>query len=316
MTFLNRFPAPFNRLLLPALLCTIAAHLAFGTVSLAQTSVRVLVNEQPVTTFDVQNRSKMLALFSRGTKGEKDALEQLVDERLMVQEAKRVGMLVGDAEVDEEFADRAKQVKLSTEQFSQALRQNGVDPKTFKDFLRANLSWAKIVRARFRSSGDVSEQEIASELTSRTFEGPLEQVYEYLLQPIVFVVPAKAGDGVAAQQESQANAFRSNFQGCGQSLQQAGGIKGVVVKPTVRREQRDLTGAIKEELEALDVGGITKPQRVEDGVQLIAVCEKRVISGQNEATEEVRKELTSERGKMLARRYLRDLRADAVIEYR
>lgn len=316
MTFFTR-PSPSSpRLLALGTICTIAASLAFATVTLAQSTVRVLVNDQPVTTFDVQNRTKMLALFSRGEQGEKDAMEQLVDERLMVQEAKRVGMLAGDAEVDQEFTDRAKQVKLSTDQFSQALGQAGVDPQTFKDFLQANLSWAKIVRARFRNDEEVTEQDIASALTNRKIEGPLEQVFEYLLQPIIFIVPAKAGDGAAAQQQSRANAFRGSFQGCGQSLQQASGIKGVVVKPTVRREQHELSGAIKEEIAALEVGGITTPQRVEDGVQMIAVCEKRLISGQSQASDEVRSELTSKRGQMLARRYLRDLRSDAVIEYR
>jgi peptidyl-prolyl cis-trans isomerase SurA len=293
-----------------------AAFAAVPTVSLAQSTVRVLVNDQPVTTRDVENRGRMLALFSRGKKGEKDALEQLVDERLMVQEAKRVGMLAGDEEVEAEFADRAKNVKLSTEQFSQALTQNGVDPKTFKDFLRANMSWNKIVRARFRASEKVTDQDITTAMTARKSEGPLQQVHEYLLQPIIFVVPAKGADGVAAQRESQASAFRSNFQGCGQSLQQASAIKGVVVKPTVRREEHELSGAMKEELLALEVGGITKPQRVDDGVQLIAVCEKRVISGQSQATEQVRDELTSKRGELMARRYMRDLRSDAVIEYR
>jgi len=316
MILMNNPSSPFPRLLALATIGVVAGHLALAPASFAQSSVRVLVNNQPVTTFDVQNRAKMLALFSRGKQGEKDAMEQLVDERLMVQEAKRVGMLAADAEVDEEFADRAKQVKLSTDQFDQALQQAGVDPQTFRDFLRANLSWSKIVRARFRSSEEVTDQDIASALTTRKFEGPLEQIHEYLLQPIIFVVPAKAGDGVAAQREGEANAFRSRFGGCAQSLQQAGGIKGVVVKPTVRREQHELSGPIKEELEALEVGGVTKPQRVEDGVQLIAICEKRVISGQSQASEEVRGELTSKRGQLLARRYLRDLRSDAVIEYR
>jgi peptidyl-prolyl cis-trans isomerase SurA len=313
---LARSSRHLGRLLTMSAVAAVAGPMLLASPSFAQNSVRVLVNDQPITSFDVQNRAKMLALFSRGEEGEKDALEQLVDERLMVQEAKRVGMLAGDAEVDEEFADRAKNVKLSTEQFSQALQQRGVDPKTFKDFLRANMSWNKIVRARFRARETVTDQDIASALTTRKIEGPLEEVYEYLLQPIVFVVPEKAGDGAAAQREGQANAFRSNFQGCGQSLQQASTIKGVVVKPTVRREQHELSGSIREELEALDVGGITKPYRVDDGVQMIAVCEKRTISGQTKATEEVRDELNDKRGQLLARRYLRDLRSDAVIEYR
>ena len=69
-------------------------------------------------------------------------------------------------------------------------------------------------------------------------------------------------------------------------------------------------------LEGLDVGGVTAPERIAEGIQLIAVCRKSEISGQTEETLEVRQELSTERGDLLARRYLRDLRSDASIEYR
>jgi peptidyl-prolyl cis-trans isomerase SurA len=66
----------------------------------------------------------------------------------------------------------------------------------------------------------------------------------------------------------------------------------------------------------MNVGGIAGPERVEDGYQLVAVCAKKEIPGQTVAAEEVRSELSSEKGELLARRYLRDLRSDAVIDYR
>jgi peptidyl-prolyl cis-trans isomerase SurA len=90
----------------------------------------------------------------------------------------------------------------------------------------------------------------------------------------------------------------------------------VVVKPTVRREENEITGEVREPLLALQVGGITEPQRVEAGFQMIALCRKNAIAGQSQATTEVREEISNERGKLLARRYLRDLRSDAAIEYR
>ena len=53
-----------------------------------------------------------------------------------------------------------------------------------------------------------------------------------------------------------------------------------------------------------------------EGFQILGVCAKNEIAGRTQAAEEVREELGSERGQLLARRYLRDLRSDAVIEYR
>lgn len=284
--------------------------------AMAQSSVKILVNDDPITTQDMKNRTGMLRTFSRGEQGEKEAIEQLIDERLMMQEAKRRAAEVSDEKVDEEFADRAKGAKLNADQFSQAMRQAGFDPETFKDFLRANMAWREIVRARFRATVKVTDQDVTAALTGKEIPGDEPRAYEYMLQQILFVVPEGAKSGVEGQRRKQADAFRGGFQGCDASLQQAGGAPGIVVKPTVRREESEMSGPLKEELAALAIGGISKPEKVDEGIQLVAVCAKKEIPGRTQTTQEVEEEITKERGQLLARRYLRDLRSDAVIEYR
>ena len=37
----------------------------------AQSEVRVLVNDEPITSYDISTRAQMLRVFSRGTQGEK-----------------------------------------------------------------------------------------------------------------------------------------------------------------------------------------------------------------------------------------------------
>ncbi len=309
-------PARIGALLIRTLVAAMLLPAAI-VPAMGQSAVRVLVNDEPITTHDIKTRTQMLRVFSQGTQGEKEAIEQLIDERLMLQEAERLRMVVSDAEVDQEFADRAKKAGTTTEVFSQAMRQAGVDPETFKNFLRANKAWSQIVRARFRATVQISEQDVAAALAGRETK-PEEQAasYEYMLQQILFIVPAKAGAGVEAQQRNAATAFLGNFKGCDQSLQQAGGVPGVVVKPTVRREESQLSPALKEHLAGLDIGAIAGPERVEEGFQLVAVCAKKEIPGQTVASAEVREELSSEKGELMARRYLRDLRSDAVIDYR
>lgn len=294
--------------LFTALVCLLAAP------AFAQTSIRVLVNEEPITSRDIQLRTKMLSLFTRGQQGEKQAIDQLIEERLMMQEAKRRNVDITDAEVDGELAKRARAANLNPEQFSQALRQAGIDPKTFKDFLRANAAWAEIVRARFRATVDITDQDVAAALVGREVSPEAQQTaVEYRLQQILFVVPQGAGE---APQRAEANAFRSAFQSCDQSLQQASGKPGIVVKPQIRREAGQLAGPLKEALAKLEIGDVSEPERVPGGIQIVAVCAKNAIAGQTEAAVEVREEISSKRGQLLARRYLRDLRSDAVIEYR
>jgi len=286
------------------------------TNALAQSTIRILVNDAAITSYDINQRAKMLSVFSRNQQGEKEAIEQLIDERLMLQEATSRGVTLTDTEVDEEIAKRARGANLSAAQFEQAMRQAGFNPQTFRDFVASNMAWQQIVRARFRATVDITDQDVAAALTNKTETGEVQTVSEYMLQPIIFVVPAGAGAGVEAQQRNQANAFRGGFQGCDTSLQQVGGTPGIVVKPQVRREEGQMSADMKEMLASVGVGGITEPERVADGIQLLAVCSKHEVAGQTTATVETREELSSERGQLLARRYLRDLRSDAVIEYR
>ena len=312
-----------SNLILPNLVR--AARLAFATLILggfvaaspvfAQSAIKILVNDKPITTFDIKNRTAMLKAFTRGQQGEKQATDQLIEEALMMQEAARRGIKVSDEEIGQEFAKRATQTGMTPSQFEQAMRQTGIDPRTFKDFLRANMAWREIVRTRFRATVNVTEQDVAAALGERDVAGVDKAVSEYMLQQIVFVVPAGAGAGIEAERKNEANAFRSGFRGCDTAVQQASGRPGIVVKPTVRREESEL-GSIRETVVALSVGGITPPERVQEGFQLVALCEKNAIAGQSQATDELRAEISNERGQLLARRYLRDLRSDAAIEFR
>lgn len=285
--------------------------------AVAQSAIKVLVNGQPITTYDIRNRAQLLRLTSGGRAGEKQAIDELIEENLKLQEAKARGVDISEAEVDQAFATVASRTKLPPAQFSAALRQAGVDPDTLKERIRAEIAWGRVVRARFRATVEISESEVAKAVAGQADkEAEQEMISEYMLQPIIFVVPAKGGEGVASQQQRQALAFRSRFQGCDSALQVAKDFKGVVVKPTVRREETDLSDAMRKALAPLDVGDISPPERVSEGVQLLGICRKLAVPGQTKATEEARAELSNEQGQLLARRYLRDLRSDAVIDYK
>lgn len=315
---------PLGRAPRPALLQLAAASLVLamsvavsGPVA-AQSSVKILVNDQPITTFDIKTRTQMVKVFSQGREGEKAATEQLIEERLKAQEAKLRGISVSDEAVEQEFAQRAAQLKLQPAQFTQAMQQAGISPTDFRRFLKTNMEWAELVRARFRAQVKISDQDIVAAL-GKTGEGATatpSTASEYMLQQIVFVVPKGAGQGVENQRKSEANAFRSRFQGCQQALESARGLNGVVVKPPVRRDESQLQDETAAALASMEIGQTTVPERTADGFQILAICSRNTIPGTAASNSELRSELANERGQLLARRYLRDLRADAVIEYR
>jgi peptidyl-prolyl cis-trans isomerase SurA len=305
-----------------AAFCAMALALAvllspIATPAAAQSAIKVLVNDDPITSYDIQQRARMMRVFTGGKKGsEKEAMDQLIDEKLMMQEAKRRGATLSDQAVDEEFARRAKAVKMTPAQFTQAMRQAGFDTATFKQFIRANLEWASIVRARFRATVDVTDQDVTAALAKKDLTGEQQSALEYMIQQVLFVVPAGSSPAIVDKRMSEANAFRSGFKGCDHSVEQAKSTTGIVVKPQVRKSEDSLPDELRKSLAGMSVGETTKPERIPEGIQVLAVCAKNKIAGQTEASLATRSEITDERGQLLARRYLRDLRADAAIEYR
>lgn len=310
----------FQNAAIPKAACLIAAALWIGGLvpspAQAQSAIKVLVNDQPITTYDIRNRARFLQLTTRGQAGEKQATDELIDERLKLQEANRRNVSISEAAIEEAFAGMATRAQLSPSQLEQALQQEGVNPDTLKSRIRAELAWAEVVRARFRATVRITDQDVAQALAGRADAEQGSAVQQYDVQPIIFVVPDSASQALLAQRKREADAFRSRFASCDRTLEQAKGLRDVVVKPTVRRDETQIDDATADTLAKTPVGGTTPVEQVEEGFQVLGLCAKRALEGQTKGGQEVRSELLNERGQLMARRYIRDLRSDAIIEYR
>ena len=108
-----------------------------------------------------------------------------------------------------------------------------------------------------------------------------------------------------------------NVGGCGGADKIAADFKGdVVTSDQVRL--RDLPPALQQMMLPMQVGQATRPfGSIEDGVRVLVICgrdEEQSASAPNPET--VFAQLQEERVNLRARRYLRDLRRDAVIDFR
>ncbi len=130
------------------------------------------VNNSVITNYELQQRIKMLESF--GTKGnlKKMATDQLINDRLRLQAAKEAGISATEDEINtgmEEFAARGG---FSTEQLLSYFDQFGVSPESFRAFVRAGLLWRNVVRARFASKVNVTDNEVDATLNVNTISFP------------------------------------------------------------------------------------------------------------------------------------------------
>lgn len=281
----------------------------------AQSAVKATVNGEPITAYDVSQRVKMLTLFHQKT-SPKDALEDLIDETLVAQAAKKRNLTIPDADVTQRFNAIAKQVKLSPDAFAKALKQAGVDPDSLRKLLRAQMMFGQVMRAKASQvRSDVTEADVQEELTKEGIDPNAATVKEYRLQQIVFVIPKGSPPGAAGPRQRDAAEFRRRFNGCDGSLALAQSMKGVVVLDAGRRDTSQIEGDFAEALAKVPVGGTMAPEVTGRGVEVIAVCAVKEIQSTAGVRAEVERKLTADQTKDLDKTVKAELRKGADIVY-
>jgi peptidyl-prolyl cis-trans isomerase SurA len=282
----------------------------------AASSIRIKVDDQPITSYDIGQRTRLLQMT--GVKGgEKAAIEELINETLQFIEAAKRGVTVSDKRVDAAVAEIAARVKMTPDGLAKALLGQGVDIDTLKRRIKAQMIWGQLVQARLRFEGASVK---GSDITAAMFaEGAPSDIKttEYMLQQIIFVVPGNASNGLAAQRQREAEAFRGRFGGCDGAVEQAKQLKGVVVRNLGRRTAEELAGSPEaRDIQETPPGKVTRPLKTDQGYVLIAVCSTKTIQSNAAARVQTENRLLEEQNKDLGKDYLAELRKKALIEYR
>lgn len=181
---------------------TIALGLAFAAQpALAQGLFDpvIIVNEDVVTRWELEQRIQMLETFR--TPGDLEALarEQLVEDRLKLAELDRAGLELTADGLTRAMTDFAGRADLELDQFLQLLAQNGVEEETFRDFVRVGATWRQYIQQRFGRQAEVSDADIDAALGAPT--GANTEI-EVLLNEII--IPAPPPEAARALAQAQA----------------------------------------------------------------------------------------------------------------
>ena len=259
----------------------VAIIFSINTTANAQTRIAVAVNSGVVTTNQITQRARFLRLT--GFKGDtrKEAQKQLVNEELQFQEGKRINFTVPTSAVNSAFANISKGNGLTSSQFESALRQKGVNPSTFRRFIRARILWQQIVVARARQQGrrPQANTDITSILFNRANGGKNRTVKEYTIDQIIFVVKKGASKSVLSQRRREIEAFRNKNKSCKDASAAALRLasSGVVKRNLGRFTTDTLPDNIRKDV--LNANGqlFSAPKQGDSGVGILAICNVRDI---------------------------------------
>jgi peptidyl-prolyl cis-trans isomerase SurA len=300
----------------PLRLAAAIAGVLFAYQPAQAQQVVLTVNGDPITSFDIEQRSKLILLTTRKPAARQDVIEELIGDKLKVHIGKRYRLEIDDSSVNKSFNDMAHRMRLDGEGLVKVLQAQGVAAYTLKDRIRAEIVWQQIVRAKFSSSLTQNDKEIDQKLETRKKDDKDAAAVEYTLRPILFVVPRNSPRDAAETRTREAEALRLRFTDCDTGIPLARGLRDVAVRDSIRKTSVDLAPVLRELLDKTPVGRLTAPEVTSQGVEVFALCAKKEAKSDSIAKREVQNELFSERFQTASKKFLKELRGQAMIEFK
>ena len=131
--------------------------------------VAVLVNDKPITLYDISQRLRLLLATTGGVENEdqlrilrRRVVQTMIDDKLKINEAEELEFLdqFPDEAFEEQFVRQAARFNATPEQFANVLEQVGSSREAMLEQIRAQFVWDNLVRARFGSRASVSPDEV------------------------------------------------------------------------------------------------------------------------------------------------------------
>jgi peptidyl-prolyl cis-trans isomerase SurA len=292
-----------------------ASMLVLPAAATAQ-QVVAFVNGQPVTNLDIEHRAKFLQMTTKKAPSRKEVMDSIIDEILEITEAKRFGLEVPDEQVNDSYRVVATRMGLDADKLTQLLMAGGASADTLKRRLRAQVAWANLVRGRYKASLEIRDKDVEAQLQLHKNDDKPDVGYEYIMRPVVLIVPRGSADAVFEGRKREAEALRSRFQNCGDGVAFARALPDVAVRDQVSKFSADLAPALRQILESTAVGHLTPPEQTAEGIQLFAICAKKETKSETPEMKEIRDQMFQQKFGAQAKRYLETLRRQAMIEYK
>jgi peptidyl-prolyl cis-trans isomerase SurA len=382
-------------------------------------AIAVIVNDEVISRYDVNQRVRLILVTSgipateeNVKRIEEQAIKALIDEKIQIQEAIKLEVPDSPDEINLMLDNIARGNQTTAEGILDSITSQGVNSETLFSQIKSELLWNKIVRGRFGSYINISDEEVniiydrtiqninnsqydiseifigfedeseekeAKELTERlteqlkneiAFEPVAQQfsqapssgqggfigwVSEGQLDPdiisniknleigsvsnpiktvngyYIIKLNGKSEEGGKNPMKNQydlisvsfdiedkimAKDFSDNFISCKRLDGLLENYNQKEVNVIGKRLLQELPKELHKELLEKNAGNALSPRFSDENIDIILICDRKDDIGVQVNRDVIEDNIYSQKMGMMSRRHLRDLRRDAVIEYR
>ena len=248
----------------------------------------VVVNSEPITNNEVQNLKlrleKQLQPGATAPSPEvltQQALDQLINEKAQLQQARDNGIRIDDAEVDQTESNIARQNQVSKEDLYKRVALEGLSVSAFRDQLRNQLMINRLRERDVDNRARISDADVAQYIQSQQAGKPMASYpIDINLATILIAVPENSSEQEAtelkikAQQIVQRVKRGESFAALAQAYSEAadkganGGEMGL--RPTDRYPTLFIDST-----QNLNKGDVSEPVRSGAGFHILKVLDKK-----------------------------------------
>lgn len=307
--------AHFNRLFALILGGSIAVTLISGLSSPAHAQVACMINGDPITNFDIEQRSKLLMLSTHKMPDRQQVINELIDEKVKLKEGKKFSIDPSVSDVDQSYAAMSGRMRITTDQLTKSLESQGIRPDTLKARIKADMVWSNLVRGRYKESLQVSEKDVAAAVQqSGGDERPDTKGFEYKMRPIVLVVPRGSASEVVETRKKEAEALRARIQTCAEANAFFKSMQNAAIRDSVTKSSADIPAPLREVLDNTPIGHLTPPEVTKQGIEMVALCARDETTVDTPKKKEIRDKIFSEKFEAKSKAYLAESRRASMIE--
>jgi peptidyl-prolyl cis-trans isomerase SurA len=300
--------------LAPAFAIALALMLC-GTSPLKAQSVAVMVNGEPITNYDIEQRTKLNFLTTHKQPTRQEVIEELIDEKVKIKEAKKFGVDPSSSDIEQSYAAMSARMRISPEQLTRSLESQGIRAVTLKSRIRADMVWTSLVRGRYKESLQVGEKDVAAAAQEGGEKTEIE-AFEYKMQPIVLIVPRGSTPALIEARKKEAEGLRERITSCDEANSYFKTIPNAAIRDTVTKTTADLPPPIREVLDKTPIGHMTPPEITKQGVEMVVLCGRKTTMIDSPKKKEIREKMYAQKYEAKSKSYLQEVRKAAMIEYR
>lgn len=204
-------------------------------------------------------------------------LERLILENIQLQMAERGGVQVTDQQLTDTVKRIAQQNGMTLEQFSAALKKDGLSYKEAVEQIRTEMIISRVQKFQVNNRVQISQQDIDYFLASKA--GQMATEAEYRLSHILISIPSQASPADIKKARKKADAIIAeikagkDFQQ--QAIEKSNGRNALKGGDLGWRKQAQLPSLFADAVINLEPGQVSDPIKSASGFHIIQIADKR-----------------------------------------